>query len=159
MGCPYASINSRATGCCGLLIASVGRPPEATAGTFEALPSTSVNGPGHHASAKVSDTAFTSRWNATYTVAYLPAEAETRLLVNAGAPVEEAERAVRCAGMTRSDAASVTQPVVLRQLLAWARACGRGTDPKSAWAWRVMTSTPDHDRPALRELTRTCFDW
>ena len=114
---------------------------------------------GHHASAKVSDTAFTSRWNATYTVAYLPPEAETRLLVNAGAPVTEAEQAVRCATMTRTEGATVTQPVVLRQLLAWARACGRGEDPRSAWAWRVMTSTPEHDRPALRELTRTCFNW
>ena len=114
---------------------------------------------GHHASAKVSDTAFTSRWNATYTVAYLPDEAETRLLVNAGAPAEQAEQAVRCANMTRSSTASVTQPIVLRQLLAWARACGRGEAPQSAWAWRVMTSTPEHDRPALRELTRTCFGW
>jgi MoxR-like ATPase len=114
---------------------------------------------GHHASAKVSDTAFTSRWNATYTVAYLPNDAETRLLVNAGAPAEQAEQAVRCANMTRSSTASVTQPIVLRQLLAWARACGRGEAPQSAWAWRVMTSTPEHDRPALRELTRTCFGW
>jgi MoxR-like ATPase len=114
---------------------------------------------GRHASAKVSDTAFTSRWNATYTVAYLPEKAEARLLVNAGAPVEQAEQAVRCAKMTRNEAGEVTQPIVLRQLLAWARACGRGEDPKSAWAWRVMTSTPEHDRHALRELTRTCFNW
>ncbi len=114
---------------------------------------------GHHASAKVSDTAFTSRWNATYTVAYLPEDAETRLLVNAGAPATEAEQAVRCAGMTRCEGASVTQPIVLRQLLAWARACGRGEPPRKAWAWRVMTSTPEHDRAALRELTRTCFSW
>jgi MoxR-like ATPase len=114
---------------------------------------------GRHASAKVSDTAFTSRWNATYTVAYLPEQAEARLLVNAGAPVEQAEAAVRCAKMTRNESGEVTQPIVLRQLLAWARACGRGEDPKSAWAWRVMTSTPEHDRHALRELTRTCFNW
>jgi MoxR-like ATPase len=114
---------------------------------------------GHHASAKVSDTAFTSRWNATFTVTYLPADAETRLLVGAGAPPEQAEQAVRCAGMTRVENSTVTQPVVLRQLLAWARACGRGEDPRSAWAWRVMTATPEHDRHALRELTRTCFNW
>lgn len=114
---------------------------------------------GHHASAKVSDTAFTSRWNATYTVAYLPPDAESRLLVGAGAPPEKAEQAVRCANMTRTDGASVTQPIVLRQLLAWARACGRGEDPRSAWAWRIMTATPEHDRAALRELTRTCLDW
>jgi MoxR-like ATPase len=114
---------------------------------------------GRHASAKVSDTAFTSRWNATYTVAYLPEKAEARLLVNAGAPVEQAEAAVKCAKMTRNESGEVTQPIVLRQLLAWARACGRGEDPKSAWAWRVMTSTPEHDRHALRELTRTCFNW
>ncbi len=114
---------------------------------------------GRHASAKVSDTAFTSRWNATYTVAYLPEKAEARLLVNAGAPVEQAEAAVKCANMTRAESGEVTQPIVLRQLLAWARACGRGEDPKSAWAWRVMTSTPEHDQHALRELTRTCFNW
>lgn len=114
---------------------------------------------GRHASAKVSDTAFTSRWNATYTVAYLPEKAEARLLVNAGAPVEQAEAAVKCAKMTRNESGEVTQPIVLRQLLAWARACGRGEDPKSAWAWRIMTSTPEHDRHALRELTRTCFNW
>lgn len=114
---------------------------------------------GHHASAKVSDTAFTSRWNATYTVAYLPPDAEARLLVGAGAPAQQAEQAVRCANMTRTDGASVTQPIVLRQLLAWARACGRGESPREAWAWRIMTSTPEHDRGALRELTRTCLDW
>lgn len=114
---------------------------------------------GHHASAKVSDTAFTSRWNATYTVAYLPPEAEARLLVNAGADADAAEAAVKVAGMTRTEGASVTQPIVLRQLLAWARACGRGEDPRSAWAWRVITSVPPHDQPAMIELTRTCFGW
>lgn len=128
---------------------------------FVATANTSGSGDvtGHHASAKVSDTAFTSRWNATYTVAYLPADAETRLLVNAGAPAQEAESAVKVAGMTRTEGASVTQPIVLRQLLAWARACGRGEDPRSAWAWRIMTAMPEHDRPALVELTRAAFGW
>jgi hypothetical protein len=114
---------------------------------------------GHHASAKVSDTAFTSRWNATYTVTYLPPDAEARLLVASGAQPDLAKAAVELAGMTRTDGASVNQPVVLRQLLAWARACGRGEDPRSAWGWRIMASSPEHDRPALRELTRNCFNW
>tara|TARA_R100001510_G_scaffold32925_2_gene29420 strand:+ start:1049 stop:2842 length:1794 start_codon:yes stop_codon:yes gene_type:complete len=114
---------------------------------------------GRHASAKVSDTAFTSRWNATFTVAYLPPEAEARVLVAAGADPSLAEKAVSLANQTRVDGASVSQPIVLRQLMAWARSCHAGNDPKWAWGWTVLGSMPEHDRLATRELTSHNLGW
>lgn len=114
---------------------------------------------GRHQAAKVSDTAFTSRWNATFTVTYLPRDAEIKVLVAAGASLDDATAAVRAAEDTRTDGADVSQPIVLRQLLAFARACGRGEETQFAWCWRVLASLPEHDRPAMREITRLKFGW
>ena len=60
---------------------------------------------------------------------------------------------------TRIENASVSQAIVLGQMLAWARGCSHGEDAKFSWGWRVLASLPDHDRPAMRELTRIHFGW
>lgn len=114
---------------------------------------------GRHQAAKVSDTAFTSRWNATFTVTYLPPDAEARVLVGHGAAPDLAESAVRAAQDTRTEGASVSQPIVLRQLIAWAKGCANGEDPMFSWGWRVLASMPEHDRPAMREITRIHMGW
>ena len=114
---------------------------------------------GRHSAAKVSDTAFTSRWNATFTVAYLPPDAECRVLVSAGADPDIAAKAVAVANSTRGDQSPVSQPIVLRQLLAWARSCHAGNEPKWAWGWTVLGSMPEHDRLACRELTSHHLGW
>jgi len=114
---------------------------------------------GRHASAKVSDTAFVSRWNVTYDVTYLPPEAEAKVLARAGADPAQAEAAVKVANESRVEGSSLTQPIVLRQLLSWARGCGAGEDPKKAWAFRVLSGMPEHDRPACWEITKLQFDW
>ena len=114
---------------------------------------------GRHSAAKISDSAFTSRWNVTFDVTYLPPEAEARVLIKAGAPADLATMAVAVANETRVDGASVSQPIVLRQLLSWSRGCLNGEDPAWAWAWRVLAATPEHDRPAVWELTKLKFGW
>jgi len=114
---------------------------------------------GRHQAAKVSDTAFTSRWNATFTVTYLPKAAEIKVLVAAGCSPDDAKAAVEAAKDTRTEGASVSQPIVLRQLLAFARGCGRGEDVQFSWCWRVLASMPEHDRPAMREITKLKFGW
>lgn len=114
---------------------------------------------GRHSAAKVSDSAFTSRWNVTFDVTYLPPEAEERVLIKAGAPVALAAHAVAVANETRVEGASVSQPIVLRQLLAWSRGCLNQEDPQWAFAWRVLAQMPEHDRPAVWELAKLKFGW
>ena len=114
---------------------------------------------GRHSAAKVSDSAFTSRWSVTYEVTHLPPEAEERVLIKAGAPAGLAAHAVAVANETRVEGASVSQPIVLRQLLAWASGCRSSDDPKHAWGWRVLANMPEHDRPAVWELTKLKFGW
>ena len=114
---------------------------------------------GRHASAKISDTAFVSRWNVTYDVTYLPPEAESVVLQRSGATKDDADSAVKVAHESRIEGSSLTQPIVLRQLLSWSRGCGAGEDPKKAWAFRVLASLPEHDRPAAWEISKLQFGW
>ena len=117
---------------------------------------------GRHSAAKVSDTAFVSRWNVTYDVAYLPPDAEAKVLMRAGngkVSPDMAKAAVETANATRVEDADVTTPIVLRQLLSWARGVSGGEDLKTAWAFRVLSGLPEHDRAAAWEVTKMKFDW
>jgi cobaltochelatase CobS len=117
---------------------------------------------GRHAAARLSDTAFLSRWNITMTVDYILPDKEAAIL-NQFIGLDDAQRMVEVAGKTRVDdptaSMHVSNPIALRQLLAWARASASGTSLRDAYAWTVLASASDTDQPIYADLALRVFGW